>query len=426
MNARWIPFAAVMASLLAFSGVVMAAAGVQGNQLFAELPPQHWSYGAVRTLSAAGLVSEPPQGFGGALTVTRLEMALEVGEAMERLGAGEVAANAMSLPVLVARYNRQADRPLGLEQMRLLEELAQEFSPELNVLGYSFIPSPQSFRLQEPPTRPVLPELDAVWIDLGQEGSLTWATWPTALREATVAEGRLPVGNDRDEPSEGGQGLALGARIRLLPSLSLEGEVAPWGAGAGYRIGAGIDLGDLYISGGYDVPTRLVGPDGGEGSRAEDGWTRWGVRWTAGDAEVTAAYEYVGLDQLEVLGGSDLPSRLELGLGVATQGGAIRVGWSREAKLATAENSQASPPGHPEPGAEGQEPVGAGDLPSGDDAGQPSRQVNTTLHLTYDLSSVASFTLGYQLIDFTAAAGAGLEDGATTETKAMAEFTLRF
>lgn len=425
MKARWIPLAVVMAALLAFSGVAMAAAGVQGNQLFAELPPQHWSYGAVRSLSAAGLVSEPPQGFGGALTVTRLEMALEVGEAMERLGARQVPEGAMSLPVLVARYNREADRPLGLEQMRLLEELAQEFSPELNVLGYAFIPSPQSFRLQEPSPKPLLPELDAVWIDLGEEGALTWATWPMGLQQATVAEGRLPLRNDQDQVTEGNQGLALGARIRILPSLSLEGEVAPWGDTPGYRIGAGIDLGDVYISGGYDVPTRPGGDDGGQGTRPEDGRTRWGVRWTAGDTEVTAAYEYVGLDQLEIRGGSDLPARFELGLGVATKDGAIRVGWSREARnvVTPVENSRPS-----EGPGTGDDPSGSGDEgdgASGEESGQLSRQVNTTLRVTYDLSSVASFTLGYQLIDFAAAAGSDLENGAT-KTEAMAEFTLRF
>lgn len=416
MTARWVPLVVVMAALLAFPGGVMAAAGVQGNELFAELPPEHWSYGALRSLSAAGLVSEPPQGFGGALTVTRLEMALEVSEAMERLGARQASAGALSLPVLVARYNREAERPLGLEQMRLLEELAQEFSPELNVLGYSFIPSPQSFRLQEPSTRTMLPELDAVWIDLGEEGNLTWASWPVGLRQPALADGRWPV-RSVQEQAEGNQGLALGARIRVLPGLSLEGEVAPWGETPGYRIGAGIDLGDVYISGGYDVPTRPAGDDGGQGSQLEDGRTRWGVRWTTGGAELTAAYEYVGLDQLEIRGRSDLPTRLELGLGVTTKDGAIRVGWSREARNVVAgEKAQPS---------EGSTPVdGEGDEAAGAENGQPARQVNTTLHLTYDLSNVASFTLGYRLIDFTAVTGSGLEDGKQAE--AMAEFTLRF
>ncbi|HEY8531806.1 MAG TPA: hypothetical protein VIL08_06115 [Limnochorda sp.] len=418
MTARWIPLAMVMVALVAFPGEAMAAAGVQGNELFAELPPEHWSYGALRSLSAAGLVSEPPQGFGGALTVTRLEMALEVGEAMERLGARQTAAGALSLPVLVARYNREAERPLGLEQMRLLEELAQEFSAELNVLGYTFVPSPQSFRLQEPPTKAVLPELDAVWIDLGDDGNLTLAPWPLGLREPALAEGRLPLRSEQEQ-AEGNQGLALGARIRVLPGLSLEGEVAPWGDAPGYRIGAGLDLGDVYISGGYDVPTRLASGDASDGSPLEDGRTRWGVRWTAGDAELTAAYEYVGLDQLEIRGRSDLPTRLELGLGVTTKDGAIRVGWSREARNVVGVAEKAQPADDPEPVDDD------GDETAGAESGQAAaRQVNTTLHLTYDLSNVASFTLGYRLIDFTAVTGSGLEDGKQAE--AMAEFTLRF
>lgn len=424
MKVRWSPLAAAMALVLVLPGLALAAAGVEGNQLFAELPPQHWSYGAVRSLSAAGLLSEPPKGFGGPLTVTRLEMALEVGEAMERLGVGKAESRAVSLPSLVARYNQQADKPLGLEQMRLLEELAQEFSVELNVLGYTVIPSPQSLRLPEAAKQPAFPELDAVWIDLGQGGAFTWSPSAAPLPEASLTEGKLPSWLE-PEPAEGSQGLALGARIRLLPSLSLEGEVAPWGESAGYRVGAGIDLGDVYISGGYDVPTRPGEAERGEGSRSDDGRTRWGLRWTAGDAELTAAYEFVTLDQLEVRGGAELPSRLELGVGVTTQGGAIRVGWSRELRdrlpvqsLAGGETAKGEPPDGETDGPDEGEGIPAG--------GQLAREVNTTWRLTYDLSSVASFTLGYQLIDFTAAAGETLEDGTTSETRAIAELTLRF
>src|SRR5690606_21992148 len=72
-------------AVLLVNGTALGAPEAQTSQLFTELPPRHWSYNAVRSLSTAGLVREPPDGFGAGLTVTRLEMALEVGEAMDRL-----------------------------------------------------------------------------------------------------------------------------------------------------------------------------------------------------------------------------------------------------------------------------------------------------------------------------------------------------
>jgi len=199
--------------------------------------------------------------------VTRLEMALEVGEAMERLGVGKAESRAVSLPSLVARYNQQADKPLGLEQMRLLEELAQEFSVELNVLGYTVIPSPQSLRLPEAAKQPAFPELDAVWIDLGQGGAFTWSPSAAPLPEASLTEGKLPSWLE-PEPAEGSQGLALGARIRLLPSLSLEGEVAPWGESAGYRWGQALTWAMCTSQAGTMCPPVLARRSGARGAGA--------------------------------------------------------------------------------------------------------------------------------------------------------------
>lgn len=408
-------------AVLLVSGTALGAPEAQTSQLFTELPPRHWSYNAVRSLSTAGLVREPPDGFGAGLTVTRLEMALEVGEAMDRLRAASQGVEAASLPVLVARYNRSAPTPLGSEQMRLLEALALEFSPELGALGYTVIPSPQSFRLEHPSPGQLVPELDAVWLGFGERTALTWSAAslgleprrPDAAAEKTGELEQLALVNPE---------LSLGARIRLAPTVQVEGEVEPLGGRPGYRIGAGVDLGDVYISGGYDVPSTaaLESDDPGQGSTLGNGRTRWGVRWTAGDAEVTAAYEYVGLDQLRVLGASDLASRVELGVGVAVEGGVVRVGWSREAQ--NLPPAAGAVPTAPSSGDQ-DEPSGEDEAPE-EGATSPFRQVNTTLRLTYDLSSVASLTLGYQLIDFTGADGATFRDAATAE--AMAEFTLRF
>ncbi|BAS28878.1 S-layer homology domain-containing protein [Limnochorda pilosa] len=425
MPVRWGRLMALMALMVLVAallgGRALGAPEAKVSQLFAELPPEHWSYGAVRTLSTAGLVKVPPAGFGVGLTVTRLEMALEVGEAMDRLQAAAPASPSVSLPVLVARYNRSARTPLGWDQVRLLERLAREFSPELTALGYrAVIPSPQSFRLEAAPVGVPLPELDAVWLGLGELPALTWSASAPGPEGLVGLDGLREGRGAADEQAD--RGLALGARFRLLPTVQVEGQVESGGARPGYRIGAGVDLGDVYISGGYDVPPAAAAsepPTGGEAaeSGADGGRTRWGLRWTTGGTELTAAYEYVGLDDLRVLGGTDLPSRLEVGVGVALEGGAIRVGWSREAQPVEGTAPKAVEAGEPEPTeADPPEPGGnaAGSAPTA------PRQVQTTLKLTYDVSSVGSLTLGYQLIDF------GDEDGVTSTNAATAEFTLRF
>lgn len=101
----------VIASMAAACVLATSSAFAASNP-FADVPANHWAYGAVKSLAQAGLVDGYNDGtFKGDKSITRYEMAQMVGKAMYRSDK----ANA--------------------EQKALIEKLSKEYSDELQNLG---------------------------------------------------------------------------------------------------------------------------------------------------------------------------------------------------------------------------------------------------------------------------------------------------
>jgi hypothetical protein len=100
-------------------GLPVAGSSHSGNNPFADVPSEHWSYAAITELQQSGLFSGYPNGtFDGRRLITRYEFAV----ALERLKA-----DAQRAAALNGRSRRAACRRIAV--------LCREFAPELNMLG---------------------------------------------------------------------------------------------------------------------------------------------------------------------------------------------------------------------------------------------------------------------------------------------------
>lgn len=102
MNKKLI--ASVAAACVLSTGSVFAA-----SNPFADVPVKHWSYGAVQSLSQAGIVDGYSDGtFGGDKSITRYEMAQIVAKAMYRSDKANAAQKA-AIEKLAAEYKVELD-----------------------------------------------------------------------------------------------------------------------------------------------------------------------------------------------------------------------------------------------------------------------------------------------------------------------------
>ncbi|TCL38858.1 S-layer family protein [Anaerospora hongkongensis] len=92
--------------------IVLSITGIAFAGPFADVPAKHWSYDAISKLAKAGIIDGYSDGtFRGDKTITRYEMAIIVGKAMERSDKADAA------------------------NKTLIDELANEFETELKNLG---------------------------------------------------------------------------------------------------------------------------------------------------------------------------------------------------------------------------------------------------------------------------------------------------
>lgn len=101
----------ILSILLAFI-IILSFAGIAFAGPFTDVPAKHWSYDAISQLSKAGIIDSYGDGtFRGEKTMTRYEMAMIVGKALE--------------------HSDKADA----KNKVLIEKLATEFADELKTLG---------------------------------------------------------------------------------------------------------------------------------------------------------------------------------------------------------------------------------------------------------------------------------------------------
>jgi len=96
------------------TGQVFAAT----NAIFYDVPTSDWSYGAIRELAKAGIVSGDPARFNGSNTVTRYEMS-----------------------IMVANATTKMDKATPAQQA-IIEKLSAEYAPDMEKVGVVAAPAP--------------------------------------------------------------------------------------------------------------------------------------------------------------------------------------------------------------------------------------------------------------------------------------------
>ncbi len=433
------------------------------SQGWQDLPAGHQAYARLERLIALGLVEGYDQtAFRRGLTLSRYELALAVGKAVEKLremarSVGEEA----GLGGWVRAYNERqpSSRRLSDDDVRGLTELLAFLRDELTVLGYGdqLVLSTGQVRLtnrlslEAGLARPA-------WRSDGTSGELvakvagTWQVLPQVLQVSgeVVQDGSRAGSSTSTGTGTGDDRLyRLGARLQL-GSVRLDAgvhagraDLAP-GAWAGRTAaeasnGQAVGMG-VAVSLGDTVITADRGQSGAvDGSSSTV--TSVGVRYVSRPLAIRAEHQAVDLDELAQGSPSGhSASRTAVGVDIAFPGGTVRFGYSVEGRATSAAGGGGSASGgvaggsgsgssgsaDPSSGASGSTGAGSSTGSPVVAAGQGGSEQTTRtadVGITYRLSAEASLLLGYRLIDF-GGNDAGSPDSRTNI--ATAQVSIRF
>lgn len=253
------PMGALLWSVLLVCAVWPGYAFAAPNP-FAEVPADHWSYGALERLRSVVLGERGAEGVRLATRLTRVEMAIEVGEIVDTLvrTANEttLAPRLMhtNLEAIVDAYNATVppEQRLAGEDVRLAEDLIVHYRSELEALGYRIKTNGQGYL-----------GLDALTRALGRlqlEGESQKAAAPAPVSGAADVR---PLGSLQP----------LGLSLRMLPSGTPGAEEDLWllplssQDGAGPSDGVVARFGELAGEGWEElalvVPRSTAGLQGG-------------------------------------------------------------------------------------------------------------------------------------------------------------------
>lgn len=199
---------------------------------FDDVPAGHWTYGALEQLSGLELIDGYPPGFfSGMRRLTRYEMALSLAGALDRLHAKQEGAvedsSSTTWTELLSAYNRSNGRkPLSAAEAELLQATMDEFTPELQMLGYR-TPSNEGDGATGTKERRVLDaSLDDVARHVLQRGQSTSNMWSTGPSEANIRPSGGMTSSFGPTASRGSEGISeqkalarIGSTVLFVPPV---------------------------------------------------------------------------------------------------------------------------------------------------------------------------------------------------------------
>ena len=129
--------------LMLMVAVIIMAAPAFAQNAFSDVPRDHWAYGAVSQLAAAGIVEGYPDGtFQGKRTLTRYEYAMIIARLLPFLSDEDINVSAFATKKDLDGYAKLSDIKGGdfsglasKADLDAIAKLANEFKAELAALG---------------------------------------------------------------------------------------------------------------------------------------------------------------------------------------------------------------------------------------------------------------------------------------------------